>query len=266
MTAPLSFSGHPLEGDRIVRLVYMDEAGISVNEPWTVVSGIIVDADRQLVAIERRLNALVEKWISDEHRENFVFHAADLFNGGGPVFDRRSVELSKRLQIADDLARIPLQFDLPLAFGMRRRANPPEPPEFFAAMSEEERRAFPHVMAFVTCSMHIDHWMRQQASNEICLLIVEDNQEVRSVLRQTQKNLQSGAWVGNLDLRHSAHFPFRKIKEDPLFQPKRSSSVLQIADFCAYVYKRILTSDARYERFFDPMRHQIAFVDKAKFA
>jgi hypothetical protein len=39
----------PLQGDKIVRLVYMDEAGISkaTQEPFVVVAGVIIDASSQ---------------------------------------------------------------------------------------------------------------------------------------------------------------------------------------------------------------------------
>jgi hypothetical protein len=36
-----------------------------------------------------------------------------------------------------------------------------------------------------------------------------------------------------------------------------------VADFCAYVFKRFLMGDRRYERFFDPFRSQIVTFDDA---
>ena len=42
-----SLSGHPLEGNRLVRFIYVDEAGISKHEPIAVVTGVIVHADTQ---------------------------------------------------------------------------------------------------------------------------------------------------------------------------------------------------------------------------
>ena len=43
---PCTLSGVELDGDSIVRLVCLDESGISVNESITVVAGVIVDPDR----------------------------------------------------------------------------------------------------------------------------------------------------------------------------------------------------------------------------
>jgi len=46
---PCSLSGVRLEGDRLVRLVYIDESGISNvrDDPFVIVAGIIVDADKK---------------------------------------------------------------------------------------------------------------------------------------------------------------------------------------------------------------------------
>ena len=55
------------------------------------------------------------------------------------------------------------------------------------------------------------------------------------------------------------YYPFRRIKQDPLFEPKKKSSLLQLADFWAYVAKRnaMNPGDPRYSRFLDPMIPQI---------
>jgi hypothetical protein len=58
------------------------------------VAGVIIDADKQLVALERHLDKIVARHIPDTHRDNFVFHATHLFNGGGKVFTRNNPEWS----------------------------------------------------------------------------------------------------------------------------------------------------------------------------
>jgi hypothetical protein len=97
-----------------VRLVYVDEAGISDKrqEPFLVVAAAIVDADKQLVALERHLDKIVARYIPPQHHDNFVFHASHLFNGGGKIFTRNNPDwpLPKRLAIADELAAIPAKF------------------------------------------------------------------------------------------------------------------------------------------------------------
>ena len=88
MSAVRAFGGGPLEGNRLVRLVYVDEAGISnpKQEPFLVVAAVIVDGDRQLRGVMRQLDKIVDRHIPQGHQTDFVFHATELFNGGGKVF------------------------------------------------------------------------------------------------------------------------------------------------------------------------------------
>lgn len=239
-----------------MRLVYVDEAGISKDEPILVVCAVIVHADNQLVTVERHLSRLVSRVIPAEHQESFIFHATELFSGGGKVFKRRDPEwpLERRLEIADALAAVPKRFHLPIIGSWADKAGFATVPAYrdsWNALDERKRATFAHGGVFMMCSAKIDQWMREQARNEVCLLVVEDNNEARSVLRWFHRVRQDKSVAASFG---SARIG--RIKEDPLFQQKRPSSVLQLADFCAYVLKRSLLGDRRYDRFVDPMRAQ----------
>lgn len=148
---PCSISGVPLDGNKIVRLVYIDEAGISkpAQEPFLVVAGVIVDADRVLHEIENELECIMMRHIPPAQREGFIFHATELFNGGGNVFKRASNDLigpyewplERRLKIADEIMAIPQKFKLPIAIGSVERANFQER---VPHMSESERTVSAH--------------------------------------------------------------------------------------------------------------------------
>jgi hypothetical protein len=242
-------------GDRIVRLVYADEAGIGSQdkEPFLVVASIVVDADKQLQKIEDHLDVLIEKHIPERLRHNFVFHAMEIFNGG-KNFKRYNAEfigppewpLNRRLEIAHDLAQIPSLFSLPICVGFIDRAGddfelPPDLQKL-----PDGRLVFHHTAAFLTCSMFVEQWMRERFPDEIALMIVEDK-------------------AIYFDQTESKYFPFIKIKEDPLFQPKRRSSVLQIADFCAYIFKRYLMNqkEGLYLQFLGLFQDNIVRFDEA---
>jgi hypothetical protein len=261
---PGAFGGGQLQGDRLVRLVYVDEAGISnpKQEPFLVVAAVVIDADKKLVAIERHLNRLVDRHIPERHRDGFVFHATELFNRGGPVFKRPEPgeenpewPLERRLGIADDLAAIPKRFDLPLAFGIVERSNWPQTFDD-RDLSPRDRAVGEHVTAFMLCAMKVEHWMRTHASAEVCLMVVEDNDQARTIIRETQSYNQDPRIRRELEIDEEAraYLPLKKIKEDPLFQRKKRSSPLQIADFCAYVAKRLQMGDERYERVGFPLQ------------
>ncbi len=102
--------------------------------------------------------------------------------------------------------------------------------------------------------------MRKHAPKEVCLLVVEDNERARKDIRALQKYHQRPDIVEEIPAEVQKYLPFKTIKEDPLFQGKRASSVLQLADFSAYVYKKILMdrTDKRYLRFFNPLKHLLS--------
>lgn len=247
-----------------MRLVYFDEAGISnpKHEPFLVVAGVIVNADRCLNALERHLEKLVTRHIPEENRGGFVFHATEIFNGGKTIVrsDPRWTP-ERRFVIADDLAAIPRKFGLQLAFGIVERATFPRTFEMPQDMSPGDLTVAAHAVAFTSCAMLVEHWMRRSASDEICLLVVENNERAKKIIRDTQEYHQDRRIEPLLTDAERRHFPFRKIKEDPLFQEKRRSSPLQVADFCAYILKRALMGDNRFERFMGPLREKIIIYD-----
>lgn len=64
MNWPLSLSGVELDGDSLVRFVFLDESGISANESVTVVAGVIVHADLQWKEVEKALFDLADKYLT----------------------------------------------------------------------------------------------------------------------------------------------------------------------------------------------------------
>ncbi|MFZ1218172.1 MAG: DUF3800 domain-containing protein, partial [Chthoniobacterales bacterium] len=84
------------------RFIYIDESGISANEKVLVVAGVIVNADLQLKGVETALCDLRDNYLSgvsgpagvnELERQNFFFHAKDMFHGSGSFFDRRTYPL-----------------------------------------------------------------------------------------------------------------------------------------------------------------------------
>jgi hypothetical protein len=238
-----------------MRLVYVDEAGISAGEPFLVVGGVALHADRQLIALEKALDSIVATWIPHDRQRGFVFHAKDLFNGGG-VFRRDDPRwpLARRLELADQLAALPASHDLKLTLGVVWKAEHEKPPK------EPPSRwtNFLHGLAFLSCATVLDSWMRDECPGEICMVIAEDNDQARSMIKSLMRMIQDQESQRLFSDTYKSLYPLRHIKEDPLFSPKRSSSVLQLADFWAYVAKRHFLKDQNYERFWVPMRPSLA--------
>lgn len=251
----------------MMRMVYMDEAGLSnpKHEPFVVVAGIIVHADNQLVAVSNYLKRLVARHIPIQHQEGFVFHAKEIFHGGKTI-NRKDLEtwpVAKRFAIAADLAEIPRKFNLPIALGFVERSKFPQTFALPEKWTEADRTVAAHVTAHMQCSLFIEHWMRQNTTNEVCMLVVEDNKSARETIKALHNEQQIAKTV-DLTEQERRHFPLRRIKEDPLFQAKRPGSVLEVADFCAYIFKRSLMMDQRTGQYFKQMHSNIVVIDMSK--
>jgi hypothetical protein len=237
-------------------------------EPYLVVAGVIIHGDRQLRLVRKRLDELVDNHIPAEFRDGFVFHATEVFNGGGPgtVFDRKrpgyekSWPWERRFAIAHDICQIIQVFELPLALGMIERAKFPQTFKFADKTPRRKELAVQQGCAFMGCAMEVDLWMRSHTEDEHCMMIVEDNDNARGMIRDFQREHQNPKLVESLSEKERQYFPFRTIIEDPCFQAKRKSSALQISDFCAYVTKRLVRgelSDKRYLRLWGNFRGQL---------
>ena len=179
-----------------------------------------------------------------------------------PTFGLSSWPLERRLKIADDLADIPRKFDLPIALGWVEREKVSKALELPENFTMAQKTLSAHVAAFLDCAMMTEQWMRKETKDEVCMLIVEDNDQARKTIRAVHNHHQSKNIVAALDGDALIHFPLRKIKEDPLFQPKKPSHPLIVADFCAYVWKQFLVENTKYDQFFEPMRGKIIYLGK----
>jgi hypothetical protein len=258
--------------ERLVRLVYIDEAGISnaAQEPFLVVAGVIVQADRDLNGVENQLERILQRHVPSRLRDGFVLHATEVFNGGkrlrrekGDFIGPREWPIERRLSIAEEIMDMPRKFKLPIAVGFMERASFPRAMKLPEGFPEGEKTIAAHVATFMNCAMIAEHWMRKETVNENCLLIVENNDQAKKTISDVQRYHQDKKLEAMLDDVERRHFPLRKIKEDPLFQPKKPSSPLILADFCAYVFKRYLMKDQHYNRFLDQFKHNLISFEEA---
>lgn len=251
----MSLSGVPLNGNNVTRFVYIDEAGISnlKQEPWLVVVGVIVHADNQLVNLERRIAGIIDRHIPEHQRDGFVFHAMHLFNGGGSVFKRELWPLSKRLEIANELALLPKKVGLSIAVGAVDRgemAQNYDPTQW----EGKDATSSAHAIAFTVCSAHVDLWMRRNTVGEVCMMIVEDIPQMRTFLTDLQRAHQNPKLATFIAGDDTKILPFKRIKASPLFEQKPHSVSLQMADFCAYVIKKAHMQDQHYLNLFRTLR------------
>lgn len=167
--------------------------------------------------------------------------------------------VSRRLEVADCLAALPKKFRLPIfwAFADRKKliAEQPERSQF-------DNMRLAYCSSFLLCTSQVEMWLRKKTDGENAIVVVENNEDIKGALTHLHVTCQSASALkktyGDDPQGMLSMFPFRRIKQRPLFEPKAPSSILQIADFCAYVFKRKLMDDARYDRFFWPLYEQHA--------
>jgi hypothetical protein len=247
-----SVSGHALEGSSLTRFAYLDETGLAnpVHEPFLVVAGVLVNADQHITALER----LADRVIPDKFRDGFYFHAKDLFPGAGKVFGKNGPlhDYDKRMDIARHIAAIPKKLKLVIPFGITERSSWPRTD--LKTLTPRQQKLGPHITSYINCVMDVEMWMRDHASNEVALIVVEDNDEVKHTLKEAQNTVRKVPKEMLPSERERKYFPFRKVKTSPLFETKDDSVALQMADFVAYVIKRRAMGDTRTEPFFQMLR------------
>jgi hypothetical protein len=250
---------YPLEGQNLVRFVFMDESGISNQEPVAIVSGVVVHADSQIVPLEDHLGELIEKHIPRPDQEGFAFHATDIWTGKGYFKDREVWPWERRAAILDDLVLIPEKLDIPVIFGRMpkeemRREHPSAP-----NWTGRELAVNAHAIAFLHCVLNIEEYMRLVWQDEIAQLVSEDNSDARAVIKGCYALLRAP----RKNLGQSEFIPLKQIKGPVLFADKGESRPLQLADTCAFLIRRRLDqNDERGRRFYSKLRSMMLLLPK----
>lgn len=237
--APRAFGGGPLRGDNVTKFVHMDEAGISQSEPICAQAAVIVDADKQWKKVEARLAELLTELVPLEHRFGFVFHAKDIFHGTDKYFSReRFPNPEDRAKIVSRVASIAKEFRLPVVVGYLVKSDHP----WMVALGETSRGVSAEYQswAFKMCAMGVEKWMRDKAlEDEVAMLIVENNNQSKAAISGFFKLDSFAGKMGEIP-QFRKLLRFQRIVEMPSFQEKSDSSLLQIADACAFAFTRFM--------------------------
>jgi hypothetical protein len=248
-----------------VRLVYLDEAGISnlKHEPVMTVAGIVVHADNQFKFVERHLDQLLEKYVPNRP-PGFSFHAHHLFHGS-KFWSKDRWPLEKRLEILDALAEMPKKFDLLVCHCSLDRRAIAEEIEEPATLDQLELVAHSHGLFY--CAVQVELFLRA-TSHEVAMLIAEDREQVRKMLkyvhsifrgRSNPKHLSE--FMNAIEPPLKAVIPFQRVIENVQFAQKTESSLLQVADLCAFAIKRWVIRKPHADRLFQPLASQFILHD-----
>lgn len=227
----------------MTRFVYLDEAGTSGNadDPRIVVAGIIVHGDKQLTELYASLDQIARDLVPEY--PGLVFHACDVYGRRGKFFGNGPLAtLERRRPILDALAHLPRRHDLKIVAS--------------SIGLEEVKRdtARAQIICYASCVGQANHWLRETAPDENCLVIAEDNNVTRADIRRIHRNLQDKEFVANMGQSVHRFFPFDRVREDPAFQGKRPGNPLVLADFLAFTLKRYMNGDPCIKQFVEPWK------------
>jgi hypothetical protein len=233
--SPRAFGGGPLNGDRLVRFVYLDEAGTSVQEPVTIVAGIIIHADSQWKPAAQYLEDLRTRYVPPDQRDGFIFHAKELFSGGKQM-DRAGWPAATRWEILEQLLRAPRLLNVSVALSYCKK-DPRADAENWDLKNELVLR---HLIAFLECIKGANSVIKNQFPGEIAALVAEDNTAMRQKLRALPRLLKAT----NTPAYIIGSTPFDAVVDTVHFAAKSEAPLLQIADACAFVVRRYLAGQS----------------------
>lgn len=242
MSVPESLFGGPLSGDSLVRIIYVDEAGISAHEPVTVVVGVIVHGDTQLLPAMHAIREAHLRWVPAQLRETFLFHAKDLVSK--KYRDVWSFE--NRLGLLREMMAIPRTLNLPLALGLAVKEKfPASTPEFAMKLTLDE---FAHAMAFACSMAMVGKFLREYGGNrEVGMVVAEDSPDMRNALKRALIFLKSeermitpikiSQTFGRVE-SDKVQFSAREVIDTVNFAAKSEALCLWLADACAFGLRR----------------------------
>ncbi len=240
-----------------MRFAYLDESGVANprQEPWLVVAGVIVDADRQWRGIEARLSALADEYAPPQAREGFVFHASELWSGGKALV-RDVYPAHRRWEALGGLCSLMEEMAVPIVFGAVHRATYTEACGHNLTQSEVTIDA--QVVGFTLCITLVERYMRAlPQSGEVATITVEHNSQTIELFRRQQRRMKSTAALEGMNPQAAAFWPVIRIVDTVSYCEKHDTSLLQIADVAAFVIRKKLEKNPHIERYWDLLKDQV---------
>ena len=116
-----------------------------------------------------------------------------------------------------------------------------------------------HASAFCTTILRTEEIMRMKWASEVAQLVAEDNDQVRSLVRETQQIFLAPSKAdGPLHENAKIILPLRKIRGSVHFAKKSESPPLQLADLCAFIIRGHLAGHPQNAPLYRRIRRALA--------
>lgn len=226
-------------------LIYLDESGNSgsnLNDPAQPIHyiGAIIIHSSQWLAIEQQVEQLVtDIGIVGLARENFEFHAQDLFRGKG-LF--RGWDATTRFDIFERLLQIVVNNNLPIIYAGIRKAQ---------LQAKYVNPADPHDLAFLLCAERVERWFCDNAGTETGLYIADETKAKMSMKTSLRSYRRIGIQLGRPSrLEH--------VIDTIHFADSRETFPIQPIDCCIYAIKRKKENKKNADRLFNIISGQLS--------
>lgn len=249
--------GGLLWGTRPVRYIFVDEAGTSAREKVSVVVGIIANADDHVMSAEA-LALEVLRGVPFKFREGFKFSAKQIF--GDEKF-QADWSLTDRLDLLYQMMSVPRRIGMATVVGAHwRGATPWEQAINFDETYGKWGLTHPeidHFNAFRMCIAVADRTIRRYAgAREVATVVAEDHPTMKEHLKKIPRLLRDNASVLKPEhfrrtesdiaaghLTQSGDVRVERIRNSVHFVEKEEDPLVQVADACAYGFRRFFNKE-----------------------
>lgn len=215
---------------------YCDDSGTGdKDKPFQVMTSVLMH-DRFFQMAEIFAIGSIAAFIPDEKQEAFLakfgeFKGWELFGGYGP-FD--GIEQAIRFKIITFLLQMVKGYGFPVIFGAVDKAE---------LRKQVYSSANPLDICFRTCLRGIQQYIRDNAKNEIALVIVDES-------KTDKKTLRSAFLDHREKLRPKENQQVPCFHDDMYFGDSKYSIGIQLADLCGYFIAKHLEKDAVGDAFY----------------
>jgi hypothetical protein len=241
-----------------MRLVYVDEAGTGGDQPICVVAAVIVESGEQRTTLSNEIVRIVNERVPERILANFPggfnIHAMDVF-GGRRGIDKTQWAVADRIDFLKEILCLPFVYDAPIALAIDNKAVTALAADGFKELGLKTVNQVSHFVAFMKCMDRADLFLRMYLNGqEQGAVIFEDLPKMRTILARAGLMLRNHPIT--LRAEHSTPdaqqiaagephvsytYQIRHLVDNPRFAPKGSDPMLQLADVCAFAFRRYLS-------------------------
>jgi hypothetical protein len=229
--------------------IYTDEAGTSAPEPWTIVVAVVVK-DNLRESIIERMDKLKDEFVPACFRTGFVSHGKEIFNDTKRKY-RSCWSPADRTEFLRRLMALPSE-TLGMGFAWAAVSRSCDlPPIDVDGRIVKRRDKVQHAYAFAYCMSRADRIVRRLGNDSASAQIIAEDVDGSSLLQRAVGSLRRAPhflpieWAINPEhelvdgeLPKSIEVGIRRIEGKPDFREKGVDPILEVADACAFGFRR----------------------------